>query len=215
AARRDRGRRPARRLPPPPRGAGRPAPPAPPPGGGGRRPPPRLWAPRQRGGAGLPRSAPGGGGGLGPTARWTDRTAGDRLGVMRSRPRSIATIALTLAVCVAPGSVAPAAPTAATAAARAATAASPEVPPAHGAPAAAGSSAIVPGSVDRTSLDLRTAYDVELKLNYTRRTLSAVSTMLVTNESGGPVDRLELNAVAARLGRLAISSLTVDGVAVS
>jgi hypothetical protein len=73
----------------------------------------------------------------------------------------------------------------------------------------------VPGSVDRTSLALRAAYDVELKLNYTRRTLSAASTMLVTNVSGGPVDRLELNAVAARLGRLAISSLTVDGVAVS
>ena len=86
-------------------------------------------------------------------------------------------------------------------------------PAAHGAPAAA--SAIVPGSVDRTSLALRAAYDVELKLNYTRRTLSAASTMLVTNVSGGPVDRLELNAVAARLGRLAISSLTVDGVAVS
>ncbi|HSS36199.1 MAG TPA: hypothetical protein VLR93_07980 [Patescibacteria group bacterium] len=134
---------------------------------------------------------------------------------MRSRPRSIATIVLALAVCVAPGSVAPAGATAATAAATSATAAPRAAPPAHGGPPAAATSAIVPGSVDRTSLDLRTAYDVELKLNYTRRTLSAVSTMLVTNESGGPVDRLELNAVAARLGRLAISSLTVDGVAVS
>ena len=115
---------------------------------------------------------------------------------MRSRPRSIATVALALAVCVVPGSAAPAAATPARAAPRA-------TPAAHGAPAAA--SAIVPGSVDRTSLALRAAYDVELKLNYTRRTLSAVSTMLVTNVSGGPVDRLELNAVAARLGRLAIS----------
>lgn len=77
--------------------------------------------------------------------------------------------------------------------------------------AARPASAIVPGAVDRTSLDLTASYDVQLKLSYGRGTISAASTMTVTNASGGPIDRLELNTVAARLGRLRIRSLTVDG----
>ena len=56
---------------------------------------------------------------------------------MRSRPRSIATIALALAVCVAPGSVAPAAATAATTAAGPRRLPRAKLQPAPGAPAAA------------------------------------------------------------------------------
>ena len=73
---------------------------------------------------------------------------------------------------------------------------------------------IVPGAVNRTSLDLSATYDVHLKLSYGRGQISATSSMVVTNASGGPIDRLELNTIAARLGRLRISSLTVDGISV-
>jgi hypothetical protein len=79
-------------------------------------------------------------------------------------------------------------------------------------PSAADSpSAILPGTVNATSLDLSATYDVQLKLSYARGTISAVSTMTITNASGGPIDRLELNTVTPRLGRLRIRSLTVDG----
>ncbi len=79
------------------------------------------------------------------------------------------------------------------------------------APVVAGS--IVPGVVNRTSLALSATYDVQLKLRYGAGSISVVSTMAITNASGGPIDRLELNTIAARLGRLRIRSLTVDGVA--
>ena len=70
---------------------------------------------------------------------------------------------------------------------------------------------IVPGAVNRTSLALSATYDVQLKLRYGAGSISVVSTMAITNASGGPIDRLELNTIAARLGRLRIRSLTVDG----
>ena len=75
-------------------------------------------------------------------------------------------------------------------------------------------SAIVPGAVNRTSMALVATYDVGLRLSYATGRISATSTMTVTNRSGAGIDRIELNAVAARLGRLHIRSLTVDGVAV-
>ena len=59
---------------------------------------------------------------------------------------------------------------------------------------------IVPGSVDRTSLDLTAEYDVALSLNFGSRAFSVDSPMTVRNDSGGPIDRLELNTIAARLG---------------
>jgi hypothetical protein len=74
-------------------------------------------------------------------------------------------------------------------------------------------SRIVPGAVGRTSLDLSATYDVRLRLSYGTGRISATSTMAVTNTSGGPVDRLELNTIAARLGKLKIRTLTVDGLA--
>lgn len=71
-------------------------------------------------------------------------------------------------------------------------------------------SAIEPGAVERSSLDLRATYDVDLRLDSTSGAMVVVSTMSVTNTSGGPIDRLELNTVAARLGRLRLVSVTVD-----
>lgn len=70
---------------------------------------------------------------------------------------------------------------------------------------------IVPGTVDRTSLDLDATYDVELELDFAGGRLEAESTMLVRNTSGGPVDRLELNTVAARLGGLELLGASIDG----
>ena len=82
-------------------------------------------------------------------------------------------------------------------------------------PAASGAiaptSSIAPGAIGRTSIDLAATYDVALSLHYGDRRLAATSTMTVTNRSGGPIDRIELEAIAARLGHLALGPVTVDG----
>ena len=67
------------------------------------------------------------------------------------------------------------------------------------------------GSVGRTSIHLTATYDVALSLHYGDRRLAATSTMTVTNRSGGPIDRIELESIAARLGHLALGPVTVDG----
>jgi len=76
-------------------------------------------------------------------------------------------------------------------------------------------SAIVPGAVNRTSIRLVATYDVNATVHYGDRRVSAVSVMRVRNASGGPIDRLELNTVTARIGGLRLGSVTVDGRAVS
>lgn len=70
------------------------------------------------------------------------------------------------------------------------------------------------GSVDRTSLGLEATYDVRLDLGFDSRRVRVDSTMAVTNRSGGPIDRLELNTIAARLGDLRITAASVAGSAV-
>jgi hypothetical protein len=76
-------------------------------------------------------------------------------------------------------------------------------------------SAIVPGSVNRSSINLRATYNVSVWLSYSSRQLAVDSRMTITNTSGDSIDRLELNTIAARLGGLRIRSATVDGRAVS
>jgi hypothetical protein len=76
-------------------------------------------------------------------------------------------------------------------------------------------SAIVPGSVDRTSLNLSARYDVSATLRYGDRSLVTRTILAVTNLSGGPIDRLELNTIAARLGRIRLGAVSVDGVPVT
>lgn len=76
-------------------------------------------------------------------------------------------------------------------------------------------SAIVPGSVDRTSLDLAATYDVTARLGWADRSLRVWTTIDLTNASGGPIDRLELNTVAVRLGRIRLGTASVDGAKVA
>jgi len=75
--------------------------------------------------------------------------------------------------------------------------------------------AIVPGSVDRTSVNLTASYSVVLALRYGSRSFAVNSTATITNTSGGPIDRVELNTIAARLGGMELRAVEVDGRAVS
>jgi aminopeptidase N len=75
-------------------------------------------------------------------------------------------------------------------------------------------SAIVPGSVNRTSMNVRATYDVHVTLAVAARTLSGRVAITVQNRSGAGIDRLELNTVMARLGGLRLGPTTVDGVGV-
>ncbi len=74
---------------------------------------------------------------------------------------------------------------------------------------------LVPGSVDRTSIDLTAEYDVTLALNFGTRAFNVDSTMGVRNDSGEPIDRVELNTIAARLGGMKLGAVTVAGKAVT
>jgi hypothetical protein len=79
----------------------------------------------------------------------------------------------------------------------------------------AATSAIVPGAVNRTSIRLIATYDVNATVHYWDRRVSATSTMSVRNASGGPIDRIELATVTARIGSLQLGTVTVDGAAVA
>ena len=76
---------------------------------------------------------------------------------------------------------------------------------------AAGGTAIVPGSVGRTSIALMASYDIGLLVRYGPGTIALSSTMSVVNDSGGPVDRVELETIAARLGHMTLGAVAVDG----
>ncbi len=70
---------------------------------------------------------------------------------------------------------------------------------------------VTPGSVDRTSIALVATYDVTATIGYASRAVSLDETIEVRNASGGPVDRIELNTVTARVGALRLGTVTVDG----
>jgi hypothetical protein len=70
---------------------------------------------------------------------------------------------------------------------------------------------IQPGSVNRTSLNLSATYSVVLSLRYGSRAFNVNSTATITNTSGGPIDRVELNIVPLRLGGLVLRAVEVDG----
>lgn len=71
--------------------------------------------------------------------------------------------------------------------------------------------AVVPGTADRTSLALEATYDADLEVQVGVGAVAVEVTIHVRNVSGGPVDRLELNTVAARLGGIVLAGTTVDG----
>jgi hypothetical protein len=73
----------------------------------------------------------------------------------------------------------------------------------------------VPGRADRSSLAVEATYEVDVRLSLGARSLSADEEIRITNRSGGPIDRLELNTVMARLGHLWIGAASVDDQRVS
>jgi hypothetical protein len=81
--------------------------------------------------------------------------------------------------------------------------------------AAVGASAIAPGSVNRTSAYLSARYLVGLSLKFGSRAFQANTVATITNTSGGPIDRVELNTIAARLGGMRLHTVQVDGRRVS
>ncbi len=74
--------------------------------------------------------------------------------------------------------------------------------------------AVAPDAVDRSSPFLEATYDVALRLGWASRKVRVDSTATIRNTSGGPVDRIEFNTVAARLGAMVLEPATVDGTAV-
>lgn len=73
---------------------------------------------------------------------------------------------------------------------------------------------IVPGAVNRSTMQLRAAYDVSASLAWGTRRLSGRVTISATNQSASGIDRLELNTVMAPLGGLRLGTTSVDGRAV-
>jgi hypothetical protein len=66
-----------------------------------------------------------------------------------------------------------------------------------------------------TSYELDAAYSVHIHVNWAAGRLDVTTDMDATNRSGGSIDRLELNTIAARLGSMRLLEATVDGVAVA
>lgn len=66
-----------------------------------------------------------------------------------------------------------------------------------------------------SSINLDATYDTYLKLAWTSRAIWVSSTATIRNTSGGTIDRIEFNTIAARLGRMRLSPVTVDGATVS
>lgn len=86
--------------------------------------------------------------------------------------------------------------------------------PAASAAVAAPASEIVPGSVDRTTLAIVGTYTVSLGLRFDPGKIDVHTRIEVRNASSRPIDRLELNTIAARLGHLQLGTVSVDGRAV-
>jgi hypothetical protein len=59
--------------------------------------------------------------------------------------------------------------------------------------------------------DLSASYDVAIHLRWATGQITVATDMDVTNTSGSPVSRLELNTVAARLGHMKLLDARVDG----
>ena len=141
---------------------------------------------------------------------------GDRPTIRSGQARAAGALAVALWACIAVLTAAP--PTAAVVApvAPAPLAPAPVAPapiaPALIAPARAWS-AIVPGAVNRTSIDVEATYAVDARLAVALRSLRGSVTITARNRSGSGIDRLELNTVMGPLGALHLGAVTVDGTA--
>ena len=87
-------------------------------------------------------------------------------------------------------------------------------PPVIAAASPVGVGDIVAGSVNRMSLAVTATYDARLRIWWSQHRIRVDATIRVTNTSAGPIDRVELNTIAARIGNIALDPVTVDGVAV-
>ena len=76
---------------------------------------------------------------------------------------------------------------------------------------AAEASAIVPGSVNRSSLQVQATYLVAASVAVSTGVINVTTTIRARNDSGEGIDRLELNTIAAHLGAMTLTSATVDG----
>ncbi|HET9436237.1 MAG TPA: M1 family aminopeptidase [Candidatus Limnocylindrales bacterium] len=70
--------------------------------------------------------------------------------------------------------------------------------------------AIVAGVVDRSSLEVEATYDATLDIAVASGAIHVGAVIAARNVSGEPIDRLDLNTIAARLGRLDVKSAAVD-----
>jgi aminopeptidase N len=70
---------------------------------------------------------------------------------------------------------------------------------------------LVAGTVNATSINLRAEYDVKASLNFGTRAFKVSTTIQVRNDSGKPIDRLELNTIATRLGSMKLGAVTSAG----
>jgi hypothetical protein len=104
--------------------------------------------------------------------------------------------------------------TASTAPDATANASAPDATPGASAGLPAAASGIVPGRIDRTSIDLVATYDVDVQLGFDDRSLVVDETIAVANRSGDGIDRIELNTITAKLGNLRLAGVQVDGNAV-
>jgi len=69
---------------------------------------------------------------------------------------------------------------------------------------------ILPGSVGRSSLEVSATYDVTLDGTVATGAIHVGVVIEARNDSDEPIDRLELNTIAARLGNLKVKSAEVD-----
>jgi hypothetical protein len=74
--------------------------------------------------------------------------------------------------------------------------------------------AIVPGVVDRSSIEVTATYRVTATITVATGALDVTTRIVARNDSGAGIDRLELNTIAARLGGIKIGAATVDDVPV-
>src|SRR4029079_7687078 len=84
-------------------------------------------------------------------------------------------------------------------------------PPAAAIQHATAPSSLRPGSVNRTSMDLRAEYTVGVHLSFGKRTSTVDEVVVATTTSGVAIDRLELNTAVARLGELRITAASLAG----
>jgi hypothetical protein len=72
-------------------------------------------------------------------------------------------------------------------------------------------SGIVPGRVNRTSIELVASYDADVDLDFDRGALRVAVDVTVTNASGAEIDRIELNTITGPLGNVRLGRVLVDG----